>query len=411
MLLQSNEAMDTRASTARALAAANEPGESTSNTITNETTPNTNSLPDDNEDAARERRIEELTAVIEKHDQRQARRRVLVNLERQVQRIQSQREGDELETTTGLHPDDAVNRHQPQQEPRGRSRPREEDDGEGRDTAPKRQRSKEDRPAVPKPIFYSGGGRTALRNFTRICESIFEGQPEVYPSDKEKTKMGQDFLSGEVAGSWDRLRKAGETKEMTWKGFNDFLLDELSPAMMRGIDVGRKWNDAKQGPGQSVRSFVTYLDQLYDMLKSEQTESARCDKLLFGLRPEISDMMVERREGQNHDRTRLIESAILAEAALTSKRTSGATRGNNYLSRERPTPGGVRPDSGRNELRSSRPRQWPEDRPASGANRQAPDRPKPTCGYCGIVGHTTEACFKRKNAEKTNAEAPKGGPQ
>lgn len=180
---------------------------------------------------------------------------------------------------------------------------------------------------------------------------------------------------------------------------------------MRGIDVGRKWNDAKQGPGQSVRSFVTYLDQLYDMLKSEQTESARCDKLLFGLRPEISDMMVERREGQNHDRTRLIESAVLAEAALTSKRLSGATRGNHYPPRDRLTHGGTRPEGGRNEPRVPRARNWPEDRPASGANRQIPDRPKPTCGYCGIVGHTTEACFKRKNAEKTTVDAPKGGPQ
>ena len=149
--------------------------------------------------------------MIEKHDLRQARRRALVDLERQVHRIQSQREGDEQETTTGLHPNDAANQYQSQRNSRSRSRPREDDDLEGHNPAPKRQRLKEDRPAVPKPIFYSGGGRTALRNFTRICESIFEGQPEVYPSDKEKVKMGQDFLSGEVAISWDRLRKAGET--------------------------------------------------------------------------------------------------------------------------------------------------------------------------------------------------------
>jgi hypothetical protein len=263
---------------------------------------------------------------------------------------------------------------------------------------------------APQPSFYGGEGRGSLKTFCRTCEQQFRVNRDLYYDDSKKITLAQGFLTGEVADAWERRTQNEEQTEMTWEQFKGFLLDELSPATLRGIDVGQKWNEARQGPNQSVKAFATYLDQLYDMMTTDQPEASRCDKLLYGLRPEIFNILIERREGQNKSRSELLNCAVLAEASLRrpGRSTLPLADGRDRLIQPRPRAGRVRPEAPPYQARNRITRT-----PASGSNLLKEGRQKPTCGYCGIKGHTTEACFRKENAEKANetSEHPKGPTQ
>ena len=411
--------MDTRSSTARARAALSASRESQSPPRSPEPPANASievedrveeptrmTSPSTQEDEDVEGEIARLTAVVADHERQRERRRVLENLKRQVEEIRTEATPANLTIRTRREPSTA-----PMRVPSAQSRPREESSEDSDVTVNTKRRRKEKKTiAAPQPSFYGGEGRGALKTFCRTCEQQFLVNPELYSSEQKKVLMAQGFLTGDVADAWERLGRAGGQAEMTWERFKDFLLDELSPATLRGIDVGRKWNDARQGPNQSVRSFATYLDQLYDMMTIEQTEATRCEKFLYGLRPEVYNILVERREGQNRDRNELLNSAVLAEASLDSRQRG--TVHHSFL-RDRPLQPRRRPIRPRSDAPPTQGREQHARIPASGSNRQGPERPNVTCGYCGIKGHSTEACYKRKNAEHAtdSTSHPKGQAQ
>jgi hypothetical protein len=158
-------------------------------------------------------------------------------------------------------------------------------------------------------IFYGDEGREKLRTFVRICEQQFRTNPDVYTTDEARVVMASGFLQGELAEAWERLHGNDDPIGMTWAEFKEFLLDELVPAAQRGWTTGRQWNDLRQRHEETVRQFVSRLEQLHDTITIERSEPERCEKFLYGLRLEIFDRLVQLREAQLDSFNNLVESA------------------------------------------------------------------------------------------------------
>jgi hypothetical protein len=214
--------------------------------------------------------------------------------------------------------------------------------------------------------------------------------------------MASGFLQGEVANSWDRAQEREGASEMTWAEFRGFLLDQLIPAAQRGWNTGRQWNDLRQKNGESVREFVTRLEQLHDIISIERTEPERCEKLLYGLRLDYFDRLVQLQQAQVTDMGALVEAATVIESMDNARRYRVDSSANHRsLVRDRPSnPRGSRgrfetnpgPNNAPNRDRTTRA-------PTSGVNRLVADRTRAACHYCNNVGHFQKECLKKKHDE------------
>jgi hypothetical protein len=214
--------------------------------------------------------------------------------------------------------------------------------------------------------------------------------------------MASGFLQGEVADSWDRAQEREGASEMTWVEFRGFLLDQLIPAAQRGWNTGRQWNDLRQKNGESVREFVTRLEQLHDIISIERTEPERCEKLLYGLRLDYFDRLVQLQQAQVTDMGALVEAATVIES-MDNARRYRVDSSANHRSLVRDRPSNPRGSRGRFEA-NSRPSNAPKrDRttrtPTSGVNRLVADRTRAACHYCNNVGHFQKECLKKKHDE------------
>jgi hypothetical protein len=73
-----------------------------------------------------------------------------------------------------------------------------------------------------------------------------------------------------------------------WETFVEFIKDSILDPENRSNNALTKFKDTKQQPGQSIQSFVSYLDSLADNLGYTGSLRERND-LFSGLRQEIRD--------------------------------------------------------------------------------------------------------------------------
>ena len=226
-------------------------------TTTPQTSPEVGS--DALDEEAVERRIAELTAIVEKNERLDARRRTLADLERRVRLQGPERDPAGLAAQPPrerLTPGSQGRHSRPASPIQSQIDAEESDDDNGSSTKRRRQEGpglpQPRAIAAPKPTFYNGEGRDQLRTFLRTCEQQFRINPTTYPSDRDRVVMASGFLQGEVANSWDRAQEREGASEMTWAEFRGFLLDQLIPAAQRGWNTGRQWNDLRQKNGESV---------------------------------------------------------------------------------------------------------------------------------------------------------------
>src|SRR5437773_2834650 len=88
------------------------------------------------------------------------------------------------------------------------------------------------------------------------------------------------------------MKDAGETDNYTWEQFKEFLLNDLSPPIIRQTDASRRYKTVRQRADQSVKELVAYIDELETQLDL-LPERYRCESLLHALRPEIGDKLLE----------------------------------------------------------------------------------------------------------------------
>ena len=79
---------------------------------------------------------------------------------------------------------------------------------------------------------------------------------------------------------------------MTWSDYILFLDNLLLQPDTRRLLTSQRYESAKQGPKQSILSFVNYLEELEADL-DPFTETQKRDNLFNKIRPEIRKRLVE----------------------------------------------------------------------------------------------------------------------
>lgn len=117
-------------------------------------------------------------------------------------------------------------------------------------------------PKPPAPVFYEGKTLEALRNFERECDIAFRSAPYAHPTDVSKVIYGVSYCRGDARTRWDAHERVIGKDKSTWSEFIEWLRDGVEDPVNRGSTAYRKLHEAMQREGQSVQSFVTYIESL-----------------------------------------------------------------------------------------------------------------------------------------------------
>jgi hypothetical protein len=117
--------------------------------------------------------------------------------------------------------------------------------------------------------WYKDGGITWTTDTAKVtyCTSCFEG-------------IARDI--------WKRRERSVGVNSTDWETFVEFIKDSILDPENRSNNTLAKFKDAKQRPGQSIQSFVSYLDSLADDLGYTGLPQ-EWNNLFSGLRQEIRD--------------------------------------------------------------------------------------------------------------------------
>jgi hypothetical protein len=117
-------------------------------------------------------------------------------------------------------------------------------------------------PREALPSKYEGKSTYELEEFLQQCEAIFTFSPGALPTDEKRIQWAAMFFKGKPRQQWTRHCQAGGHEGLGWEGFKNFLTDlHLDPANRRRLAV-KRFNAAKQRPGQKIRAFAHYLEEL-----------------------------------------------------------------------------------------------------------------------------------------------------
>jgi hypothetical protein len=150
------------------------------------------------------------------------------------------------------------------------------------------------RPSNMNPEPYKGKNSQERVEYIQTCERVFDYSPIEYSADRNKIGWAAVFLREEPAKNWHRLRENHPEKleAMSWKDYILFLDNLLLQPDARRLLTSQKYESAKQGPKQSILSFVNYLEELEAEL-DPFTDIQKRDNLFNKVRPEIRKRLVE----------------------------------------------------------------------------------------------------------------------
>src|SRR4030081_3585794 len=104
-----------------------------------------------------------------------------------------------------------------------------------------------------------------LREYLRQCEMAFDLAPDTYVTEEVKVKWAAQFLKGETQDTWyrhvDSINVEAEAY-LTWARYKEFLKKLLQDPVTSVPTLARRYDEAYQKPGQSVATFVSYLDSI-----------------------------------------------------------------------------------------------------------------------------------------------------
>ena len=250
-----------------------------------------------------------------------------------------------------------------------------------------------------------------------------------WATDAAKVTHCASCFEGIARDIWKRRERSVGVNTTDWETFVEFMKDSILDPENRSNDALAKFKDAKQRPGQSVQSFVSYLDSLSDDLGYTGSPRER-DDLFSGLRQEIRDE-INRQGNAPREREKLISAAVRVENNLnqsarrerndepTGQRKEGnwrKERGDNKGKRKR----SVSPSRGSHNRGGESIATGSNAVPASGSVRPGvtcftcqkeghyattcPNRGKSTCYNCNKSGHKAYECPEPK--KPGNGRAP-----
>lgn len=116
--------------------------------------------------------------------------------------------------------------------------------------------------ALPIVKVYSGQTYGHYQSYIRSCEHVFDTRPTTYRTDTAGVLYGVGALRGTRSTTWYRYAEVNGRLSISWLEFKKFPLDDLIPPSIRLRDIHKKYQEAKQRPGQSIHSLILYLDEL-----------------------------------------------------------------------------------------------------------------------------------------------------
>jgi predicted nucleic acid-binding Zn-ribbon protein len=145
-----------------------------------------------------------------------------------------------------------------------------------------------------EPGIYTAKNRREHNEWLQDVENVFAIMHREYRHNTDKVAYAQQRLRGAHLATWNRYLKTSE-KGVTFSEFCEVLLNKLQSPVLRTYSTVRRYLAAQQRKGQSVLSFVTYLDTLEgEMLP--YTDDQRRMFLLCKLRPDLQQSILQRSE-------------------------------------------------------------------------------------------------------------------
>ena len=245
------------------------------------------------------------------------------------------------------------------------------------------------RPKEPNP--YSGKSLKEHREFIRDCRIAFQLTPENYPTEPSKVLYAMQYLQHDPRDAWwvhyDNMRQADD---LNFDDFSNFLLNELSDPINRGLDTAMRYHSAGQRKDQNVCSFTTYLETLEAQLEP-YSENHRVQHLYAKLRPEIQTAITDFHQVPS-TRSELISLAMTLERNLQrkgalrapDKRAAGdadrpSKRHRPAMQQRKGSPHRAQSERGKRDRRAQR------------------DVSEVTCYNCNKKGHYSTTCPDKKD--------------
>lgn len=261
-----------------------------------------------------------------------------------------------------------------------------------------------------KPEKYDSQSQRRFKEYIRHCETAFQMGQTMYPDDKTKICYASQFLTGETLDGWLRHEsQMGEDEQAIWEEYNGVLKDLLLDPVTRSTMLALRYDRAQQRKGQTVRQFVSYLEELE--MEFDYTETQRRQHLYAKLRPEI------RRALSNYQtlpdtRQGLMQLAIQLESNQLQESKPEPKPG------ERSSNAGSTTDTRKPKENKGSPKKNPrtgrhveKSRQTSSTSRQPTDaltqaerehRDKNNlCYRCGKPGHLARQCWAKLDRKTT----------
>jgi hypothetical protein len=146
-----------------------------------------------------------------------------------------------------------------------------------------------------EPKVYKGKSVRELNDFLASVRATFRYQPQMFLTEYSKVAFAAQYLDEEPMKEWDSMcaDKEQEIAEtMTFAQFDEFLRSLHADPVNRQRIAALSYNQARQRHGQSVRSFVTYLEELEHEMEP-YTEAQKANHLLTKMHSDMRQKLVE----------------------------------------------------------------------------------------------------------------------
>ncbi len=278
---------------------------------------------------------------------------------------------------------------------------------------------------VKDPKTYSGKSTKELNDFLASLRMAFRYQPAQFPTEETKVAFAAQYLEGLPMKEWDtRVQdQEAEVGRMSFADFEGFLRNLIIDPANRQRLALMSYSRAIQKEGQSIRRFVSYLEELEHEMEP-YTETQKANHLLAKINPTIRHKLIEQGyHNQQWHREELVNTIAMLE---TNEAWIKAPRSRSDREESRPTRNQARrhwgtdkdvdiytPDS-ENKSEPQRERKlWQgtqkgDQRPAR-PPRSTGGAKNRECHNCGKVGHYAASCYAKKKTtgiSKINTQTP-----
>lgn len=261
-------------------------------------------------------------------------------------------------------------------------------------------RQSDPRPRIAmKPKLYKGKSAHELAEYIRTCRRYFEYDPEGYRHQRTQVTWAVLWLDDEPAQHWDRYLKNGGTPDISFEEYHQFLHNLLQDPANRRREAMLRYETARQRPGQPIRAFVNYLEELEEEL-DPFNERQKADSLFVKMAPTMRQRLIENGFAtQEHTRAELANTVAMLEQNSSGPRQPPAPQPDFRERRSGSRP--HKPWKNRDPKRESTAPKPPSHTSVdAGARNPARDwKREATCFNCQKKGHISKECRAPKTSQ------------